>query len=101
MMVAECFGIKTKDRKINEIAEEVGEMALMEFGKPYGTLLHPKRAPEARQKIWEELGIAPRAIDREVTESMHRTSMGGDQGIIANLPSRQCVYRWQMAGAAV
>ena len=79
MMVAECFGIKTKDRKINEIAEEVGEMALMEFGKPYGTLLFLKRAPEARQKIWEKLGIAPRAIDREVTESMHRTGMGGDQ----------------------
>ncbi|HHT9109125.1 MAG TPA: anaerobic carbon-monoxide dehydrogenase catalytic subunit, partial [Candidatus Wunengus sp. YC64] len=79
MMVAECFGVKTKDRKVNEIAEEVGEMALMEFGKPYGTLLFLKRAPEARQKIWEKLGIAPRAIDREVTESMHRTGMGGDQ----------------------
>ncbi len=79
MMVAECFGIKTKDRKINEIAEEVGEMALMEFGKPYGTLLFLKRAPETRQKIWEKLGIAPRAIDREITESMHRTGMGGDQ----------------------
>ncbi|MCR4292096.1 MAG: anaerobic carbon-monoxide dehydrogenase catalytic subunit [Candidatus Kuenenia sp.] len=78
-MIAECFDIKTKDREINEIAEEVGEMALMEFGKPYGTLLFLKRAPAARQKIWEKLGIAPRAIDREVTESMHRTGMGGDQ----------------------
>ncbi len=79
MMVAECFGVKTKDRKVNEIAEEVGEMALMEFGKPYGTLLFLKRAPEARQKIWEKLGIAPRAIDREVCESFHRTGIGGDQ----------------------
>lgn len=78
-MIAECFDIKTKDREINEIAEEVGEMALMEFGKPYGTLLFLKRAPAARQKIWEKLGIASRAIDREVTESMHRTGMGGDQ----------------------
>jgi len=78
-MVAECFGIKTKDREINELAEEVGEMALMEFGKPYGTLLFLKRAPEARQKIWEKLGIASRAIDREIAESLHRTGMGGDQ----------------------
>lgn len=78
-MVAECFGIDTKDREPNVIAEEVGEMALMEFGKPYGTLLFLKRAPLARQKIWEKLGIEPRAIDREVTESMHRTGMGGDQ----------------------
>lgn len=79
MAVAECFGVKTKDRKINEIAEEVGEMALMEFGKPYGTQLFLKKAPEARQKLWEKVGIAPRAIDREVCESFHRTGIGGDQ----------------------
>ncbi|HHT9105931.1 MAG TPA: anaerobic carbon-monoxide dehydrogenase catalytic subunit [Candidatus Wujingus californicus] len=79
MMIAECFGIKTKDRKTNEIAEEVGEMALMEFGKPYGALLFLRRAPETRQKVWEKLGIAPRAIDREVCESFHRTGIGGDQ----------------------
>src|SRR3990167_7541683 len=79
MMVAECFGVKTEGRKINAIAEEVGEMALAEFGKPYGTQLFVKRAPETRQKLWEKLGITPRAIDREVAESMHRTSMGTDQ----------------------
>ena len=59
MMVAECFGVKTKDRKVNEIAEEVGEMALMEFGKPYGTLLFLKRAPEARQKNMGEIRYCP------------------------------------------
>ncbi|HHT9153593.1 MAG TPA: anaerobic carbon-monoxide dehydrogenase catalytic subunit, partial [Candidatus Hypogeohydataceae bacterium YC40] len=79
MMVAECFGVKTEGRKINEIAEEVGEMALAEFGKPYGNQLFVKRAPETRQKVWEKLGITPRAIDREIAESMHRTSMGTDQ----------------------
>lgn len=79
MMVAECFGIKTEGRKINEIAEEVGEMALAEFGKPYGTQLFCKRAPKSRQKVWEKLGITPRAIDREIAESMHRTNMGTDQ----------------------
>lgn len=79
MMMAECFGVKTEGRKINEIAEEVGEMALAEFGKPYGTQYFLKRAPETRQKLWEKLGVAPRAIDREIAESMHRTSMGTDQ----------------------
>lgn len=79
MMVAEWFDVKTAGRKINEIAEEVGEMALAEFGKSYGYQRFLKRAPETRQKLWEKLGIAPRAIDREVTESMHRTGMGADQ----------------------
>lgn len=79
MMVAEWFDVKTEGRKIEEIAEEVGEMALAEFGKSYGHQHFTKRAPETRQKLWEKLGILPRAIDREVTESMHRTGMGADQ----------------------
>ncbi len=77
--VAKVFEVSTKDRKIEEIAEEVGEMALAEFGKAYGTQKFITRAPEARQKLWEKLDVTPRAIDREVTESMHRTGMGTDQ----------------------
>jgi anaerobic carbon-monoxide dehydrogenase catalytic subunit len=77
--VAKVFDVSTKDRKIEEIAEEVGEMALAEFGKAYGTQKFATRAPETRQKLWEKLDITPRAIDREVTESMHRTGMGTDQ----------------------
>ena len=77
--VAKVFDVSTKDRKIEEIAEEVGEMALAEFGKAYGTQRFTSRAPINRQKIWEKLNITPRAIDREVTESMHRTGMGTDQ----------------------
>ncbi|MGR3318594.1 MAG: anaerobic carbon-monoxide dehydrogenase catalytic subunit [Candidatus Anammoxibacter sp.] len=78
-MLAELFEVKTEDRKIEEIAEEVGEMALAEFGKAYGTQKMLKRAPEPRQKLWEKLNIAPRAIDREVVEAFHRTGMGTDQ----------------------
>lgn len=77
--VAKVFDVSTKDRKIEEIAEEVGEMALAEFGKAYGTQRFTTRAPINRQKVWEKLDITPRAIDREVTESMHRTGMGTDQ----------------------
>ncbi len=79
MMVAEWFGVKTEGRKVNEIAEDIGEMALAEFGKSYGFQHFTKRAPKARQELWEKLKITPRAIDREVTESMHRTGMGSDQ----------------------
>jgi len=54
-------------------------MALAEFGKAYGTQKFATKAPETRQKLWDKLNITPRAIDREVTESMHRTGMGTDQ----------------------
>ena len=77
--VAKLFGVSTEGRKVNEIAEEVGEMALAEFGKAYGTQKFALKAPVNRQKVWEKLDITPRAIDREVTESMHRTGMGTDQ----------------------
>ncbi|HEC02625.1 MAG TPA: carbon monoxide dehydrogenase, partial [Phycisphaerales bacterium] len=73
------LGVETKNRSANEIAEDVGKIALAEFGRPEGTQLMVKRAPKPRQEIWEKLGITPRAVDREVTESLHRTHMGVDQ----------------------
>ncbi len=77
--VAKVFDVKTENRKVEEIAEEVGEMVLAEFGKSYGTQRFCTRAPETRQKLWDKLGITPRAIDREITEALHRTGMGADQ----------------------
>ncbi|MBM4081586.1 MAG: carbon monoxide dehydrogenase, partial [Planctomycetes bacterium] len=37
------------------------------------------RAPQKRQEVWKKHGVEPRAIDREITESLHRTGMGTDQ----------------------
>jgi len=77
--LAQELGVNTKDRSVNEIAVDVGKIALGEFGKPEGTQLMAKRAPKPRQEIWDKLGITPRAVDREVTESLHRSTMGVDQ----------------------
>ena len=73
------LGVKIGDRSNNEIATEVGELILNEFGKQEGELLFLKRAPLKRQEIWRKLGVAPRGIDREVVETLHRTHMGVDQ----------------------
>ncbi len=67
------------DRDIDEIALEVAEKALAEWGKPEGELLYLKRAPEALYEKWKKLGVLPRNIDREIVEIMHRTHMGVDQ----------------------
>ena len=77
--LAEELGVKTKDRQVNEIAVDVGEIALAEFGKSEGTQLMAKRAPAPRQEIWNKFGITPRAVDREIAESLHRSTMGVDQ----------------------
>ncbi|MFI3313540.1 MAG: carbon monoxide dehydrogenase, partial [Eubacteriales bacterium] len=74
--IAVEFGIETEGKELYALAHEVAEKGLMEYGKPFGTLIFPKRAPEVRQKIWEDAGIMPRAIDREVSQSLHMTHMG-------------------------
>ena len=77
--MAQLFGIATEGRDKNEIALELGERALAEFGQQDGTLTMLKRAPEKQQKIWKAKGVEPRGVDREVVEMMHRTHMGVDQ----------------------
>jgi len=77
--LAEELGVKTKDRSVTDIALDIGHIALAEFGKPEGTQLMARRAPAPRQEIWKKLDITPRAVDREVTESLHRSTMGVDQ----------------------
>jgi carbon-monoxide dehydrogenase catalytic subunit len=77
--VALDFGVPTEGRTVEEIAVEIGEKALAEFGKQSGELNYIKKAPLKRQEIWRRQGVVPRGIDREVVEIMHRTHMGVDQ----------------------
>jgi carbon-monoxide dehydrogenase catalytic subunit len=67
------------DRDIDEIALEVAEKALNEWGKAEGELLYLKRAPEPLYEKWKKAGVLPRNIDREIVEIMHRTHIGVDQ----------------------
>jgi len=70
---------ETLDRDTDEIALEVAEKALDEWGKAEGEVLYMKRAPKARYETWKKQGVLPRNIDREIVEIMHRTHMGVDQ----------------------
>jgi carbon-monoxide dehydrogenase catalytic subunit len=78
LQVALDFGIAIEGRSVRDIAIDVGEAAIDEFGKAHGTLRFLSRAPLKRQQIWKEQDVEPRSIDREVVESMHRTTMGVD-----------------------
>jgi carbon-monoxide dehydrogenase catalytic subunit len=68
--------VETEGRDIYDIAHEVAEIGLMEFGKTSGNQRFVKRATEERRKVWREQGIEPRAIDREVVTALHMTHMG-------------------------
>ena len=77
--VAADLGIETDGREKEEIGIDVAEAALAQFGKQSGELAYLARAPTKRQELWRDLGIAPRGIDREIVEIMHRTVVGNDQ----------------------
>ncbi len=67
------------DRDLDEIAREIAQKALNEWGKSDGELLYAKRAPQALYDKWKKNGVVPRNIDREIVEIMHRTHIGVDQ----------------------
>jgi len=77
--VAGLLGVPTADRELMDIVKDVAETALSEFGRQQGELLNLRRAPKKRQEIWRNQGVAPRGVDREVVEIMHRTHVGNDQ----------------------
>jgi carbon-monoxide dehydrogenase catalytic subunit len=74
----QVYGIKTADKDIRQVALEVAHAALREFGQQEGYLKMAEMAPAPRVKLWKELGIMPRSVDREVVETMHRTHIGVD-----------------------
>ena len=76
--IAKIYGIATDGKKDIELAKEVAKKALEEFGQQHGELRFLSRAPKKRLEIWRKLGVAPRGIDREIVESLHRIHMGVD-----------------------
>jgi len=78
-LLATEFGIETDDRDDNDIAKDLANAALGEFGKPFGEQVMAQRAPAKRLETWRREGVMPRSVDQEIVESMHRTSMGVDQ----------------------
>ena len=76
LSLAAEWGVETEGRDVYDVAHEVAETGLMEYGKPFGTLRFLERATKERQELWNREDIAPRAIDREIASSMHMTHMG-------------------------
>ena len=74
--IAKEWGVETEGKDIYDLAHEMAEIGLLEYGKPFGTQRFLKRAPEHTQKLWHDAGIEPRAIDREVATALHMTHMG-------------------------
>jgi carbon-monoxide dehydrogenase catalytic subunit len=74
------YGIDTRNKKDTDLALELGNKILQEFGKQdNAALTFSQRAPKKQQEIWKKLDVYPRGIDREVVETLARTHEGMDQ----------------------
>ena len=74
--IAKEWGVETEGKDIYELAHEMAEVGLLEYGKPFGTQKFAERPPQHTKDLWDAAEITPRAIDREVSQSMHMTHMG-------------------------
>ena len=77
--VAARYDIPIEGRAPEEIANDLADLYIAQFGQQRGEVAPVIRAPKKRQAIWKQHGVTPRGVDREVVESLHRTHIGDDQ----------------------
>jgi carbon-monoxide dehydrogenase catalytic subunit len=77
--VAARYNIPIEKRSPTEIANDLADLFISQFGQQRGVLVPISQAPAKRQKVWADTGVLPRGVDREVVESLHRTHIGDDQ----------------------
>ena len=76
--LARELGIEIDGKQTREIAQEVAEICMAQFGQQHGEVVFTARAPEDQQRRWRQAGVMPRGVDREIVEIMHRTHIGVD-----------------------
>ncbi len=77
--VAAYYGISIEGRAPEEIASDLADLYIAQFGQQRGEVIPAIRAPKKRQQLWREKNVWPRGVDREVVEALHRTHIGDDQ----------------------
>lgn len=78
-LVAGYYDIPIENRSPEEIANDLADLYIAQFGQQRGEVLPVRRATRKRQALWRERGVVPRGVDREVVEALHRTHIGDDQ----------------------
>ena len=83
--IATELGLAIEGRAASDVAVDVADALLEDYGTKRGTLSFLGRVPGARRAKWTSLGITPRGVDRENVEMLHRTHMGVDNDYVNTL----------------
>ncbi|MCL1846420.1 MAG: anaerobic carbon-monoxide dehydrogenase catalytic subunit [Coriobacteriia bacterium] len=78
--VAAKLGISTEGKSTDELALEIANAALADFGNQTDEPMKwlTATASPALVETWGKLGVLPKNPDREIRTAMHQTSMGVD-----------------------
>jgi carbon-monoxide dehydrogenase catalytic subunit len=80
--LAATYGLEDGNRPIADVATDLADAMLEDYGSRKDRVGFVDVAPEVRRTLWDNLGITPRGIDRETVEMMHRTHMGVDNDYV-------------------
>jgi carbon-monoxide dehydrogenase catalytic subunit len=83
--IAAEHGVDTANLSNEEVAKRLAEAIMEDYGMKKQRITFLNRAPKQRIALWEKLRVIPRGIDRETSETMHRTHMGVDNNYISIL----------------
>jgi len=83
--VAGEYGIDTAGLGNEDIAKRLAEAIMEDYGMKKEQITLINRAPKQRRELWKKLKVIPRGIDRETSETMHRTHMGVDNEYVSIL----------------
>ncbi len=71
---------------VNALAGALAHAFFDDFGSRKKSLSFvDTRVPTRRRRLWDDLRLTPRGIDREIAETMHRTHMGCDNDPVSLL----------------
>ena len=83
--LAKEWEIETDGRATDEVARELADAMMEDFGSRKDAIGFLGRLPAQRKELLDKLGITPRGIDRENVEMLHRTHMGVDNDYVNTL----------------
>jgi carbon-monoxide dehydrogenase catalytic subunit len=83
--IAAEYGVDTSKLSDEEIAKRLSEAIMEDYGMKKDRITFLNRAPKQRIELWEKCKVIPRGIDRETSETMHRTHMGVDNDYVSIL----------------
>lgn len=76
--IAEEWNIEVEGRSDTEIAADVAQAALSMWNQDSQPIFMYSRAPEGTRRRWQQCGIMPRGVDREIVQTLHSTHEGVD-----------------------